>query len=511
MHTLSKAAGITLAGLLTLLTLAPTPSSTAAVAPATQLNPCWSSDNGQPVVDSVEASPSVVDSDAGPTQVEITVQAHDTGGPGPATGIRHVQGVLYPRSTNPDSWAGPDVLPAVFTRAVDGSWHATVTVPAHVSTTYDASVGASDKADEAGIGGPLYSPYGQRFDDVLTATARSYPEDTEPPVLEGLSLNAERVDTRKHAQVVTVDATITDNQSGVAAVTISLSGPFSKDVTVTRVDGTDHYRGQSTITRWAGDQNLELVVSLVDHAGNRLTLEPSDLKEQGFPSHVQVVSGSPNTDPPRLVSVQRAARSIDVGRHGKSYPVRLVLADPQGVAGVTVHLGYNPGAHLHRVSGSARHGVWAGRVWIPRCTYGPISTALTVYATDREGSGHRHHPREVRLVTVDNKPTRARNADGWHANPLVFTFKRPVQGVSTTNVSVLGNFHQSEVTGVWSCRDPKGHRVDCLRGPVKQARFTVDDPEDDFPGYVDWEPEHHLDVLDRLGNPVASSYDPDWG
>lgn len=64
------------------------------------VNHCWSSDNGYPVVDDATFSPSSVDVSSAPATVTMTVHAHDTGGPGPASGIRQVLAPLtWPRST----------------------------------------------------------------------------------------------------------------------------------------------------------------------------------------------------------------------------------------------------------------------------------------------------------------------------------------------------------------------------------------------------------------------------
>ena len=516
-RTASAAVGVTLAALLVPLTLAPEPgTAAAAAAPVTHVNSCWSTDNGRPVVDSVDVSPSVVDSDAGPTQVQITVQAHDTGGPGPATGVRQVSAVLLT-----ESFEGPDEarrLSADLTPSGDGSWQGTVTVPAHTRASYAASVTAVDGAD-VGFDDARTSEE-PPVDDALTVTRTPepppYPHDTERPLLEGLTLSADRVDTRKNAAVVTVEAEVTDDDSGVRWVEATFgprgesSWPRPWSTTLSRVDGTDLFRGQVTFARWLGHRPEFLDLRAADNAGHFFRLRPPQLAERGLPSRVAVVSGPLNDSGPRIVSVQQAARSVDVRRHGTWYPVRLVLADPQGVDHARFQLSdIDARAHLHRVSGTAYRGVWTGRLQVSRCIeYGPTQTRLHVHAADRQGIVGRDSPFAVRLVTTDLTPAEA--GGKWRKSPQVFTFTEPVHGISSANVVVYysANDGYHPLTGSWSCRDPKGHRVDCLKGPVLKAAFTTDDPDASPPAYVDWSPEHHLDVLDRHGNPSDTSFSP---
>ena len=160
---------------------------------------------------------------------------------------------------------------------------------------------------------------GETFEDVLTATGRSFPEDTEAPVLEGLSLSTDRVDTRKQARVVTVEATVTDDESGVRSVVLeAVSDGFRQDFTLSRVGETDDYRGHATIKRWVGDQDAELVASLSDYAGNSVELHPADLDDRGYASHLKVVSGAAQHQPS---TVGGGAAGTPVDRRAQARPV----------------------------------------------------------------------------------------------------------------------------------------------------------------------------------------------
>ena len=107
-----------------------------AAAPA-GVNGCWSSDNGDPVLDGLDLEPDTVDVTDGPAQVAVTVDAHDTGGPGAATGIDRAS--LY--ATNGADGRAARYLRTTLTRGGDGLWHGTLTVPR----------GSGDHWDVAGL------------------------------------------------------------------------------------------------------------------------------------------------------------------------------------------------------------------------------------------------------------------------------------------------------------------------------------------------------------------------
>ena len=57
---------------------------------APHINACWPTDHGFPVIDSVTVTPDDVDVTADDVSVTVSVTAHDTGGPGAASGIQRV-------------------------------------------------------------------------------------------------------------------------------------------------------------------------------------------------------------------------------------------------------------------------------------------------------------------------------------------------------------------------------------------------------------------------------------
>ncbi|MBB6626073.1 hypothetical protein H5V45_01950 [Nocardioides sp. KIGAM211] len=493
---------------------APTATTGRAAAPVTQVNDCWSTDNGEPVIDSYDVSPAVVDTDAGPVEVQLTVQAHDTGGPGPATGLRSVRFSLW--AAQP--YSGPrdgQSLDTLLTQDSDGSWHGSVTVPAHTGATYNSQITVVDGADEGTLS-EAHLVYEQQ-QDVLTATGtEEFPDDTTAPTMTALSVSRTQVDTRRRAQSVDLEATVTDDDSGVQRVDVFL---LRKDrtsnnggidtVTLTRVEGTDTFRGRVRFRRWLGNSQRVLFAEVEDRAGNTRRYRRETMAERGFASRIDVVSGPYNVEGPRVVRVLRAAPSIDVRRHGGWYAVRVLLADRQGIRAAQVRLATdNPPAQLHRVSGTDRRAVWAGRVHVRPCSSGPRTTDLHVRTWDRQGRTGNDHSRDVRLITRDLTPAWARSV--WRNTPHVFTFDEPVHGISPTNVVVYdadaADPHQ--IAGTWACRNGAGSTVDCLTGPVIKATFTADDPDAPAPGAVDWSPDHHLDVLDRKGNPSGLLLSP---
>ena len=486
----------------------------ASTTPPTHANRCWPRDNGAPVIDSFTVTPSVVDTTAGPVTVHLTVAAHDTGGPGPAVGVGSAQVDLSPESPTPAS-AGL-YLDRPLTLGSDGLWHATARLPRGAVGTLDAVVSVADRVHSPILPTVGRFGYGAGFHGAghrYTAVAQvsSSPSDTTAPTLTGLSLSSQHVNTQAKARLVTVTATAADVGTGVASVIVDILPAAhrapSHHVVLDRVGSTDQYRGSTTFLRWLGNHQEGVNVAVTDRTGNATYLRPRQLAARGLPAQVTVVSGPRDTRGPRI-ELRKAARSIDVRKHGRWYVVRAHVTDPQGVSFVRINLkdlNLRPvHLHLHRVSGTVHHGIWAGRIRVPRCVPGPITSRLRVVAQDSHGVWGSAPARNVRIHSANLVSPTLSRAD-WRGSPQTFTFSEPVHGISADNVQVYDNDTSSgphPLAGSWRCRNAKGHKVDCLTGSVAMASFTSSDPSR-VAGVVVWEPEHHLAVLDAHGNPFT--------
>jgi hypothetical protein len=475
-------------------------------------NSCWPRDNGAPVIDSFSVTPSVVDTTAGPVTVHLTVAAHDTGGPGPAVGVGSAQVDLSPESPTPSS-AGL-YLDQPLALGSDGLWHATATLPRGTVGTLDAVVSVADQVNNPVLPTAGRFGYGAGFHGTghrYTAVAQvsSSPSDTTPPTLTDLSLSSQHVNTKAKVRLVNVTATAADVGTGVASVAVDIVPAAhrapSHHLVLDRVANTDQFRGSTTFLRWIGNHREGVNVVVTDRAGNATYLRTRKLAAMGLPSQVTVVSGPRDIRGPRI-ELRQAARSIDVSKHGRWYDVRAHVADPQGVSFVRINLrdlNLRP-IRLHQVSGTVHHGIWSGRIRVPRCVPGPVTSRLTVVAEDTHQVGDNAPARNVRIRSANLiSPTVAR-AD-WRGTPQTFKFSEPVHGISADNVQVYDNDTSTgpnPLAGSWRCRNAKGHKVDCLTGSVAVAAFTSSDPSR-VAGVVVWEPEHHLAVLDAHGNPFT--------
>lgn len=495
-----------------------TPTATGATTPSrvvTHVNDCWSTDKVPPVVDSLVTTPSSVDTDAGPAPVRLTVAAHDVGGPGPASGVGRVTALLEPGTATTGHTFGSE-LQTELTLGSDGLWHGAVTLPQGTNAVYSARIFAQDNS---GVGTlSVQDPPAESEQDFVgfEATATTGPADDHvPPVLTGLTMSPGHVNTRSHARTVTFTATATD-ASGLRGVSVQLNPVghgteqlTNRTATLHRTGTPDTWTGRVRVPRWVGTHRELLIVQLQDNSGNGRRMLHAFLERHGFPSALTVTSGPMDTQGPRVVKVSKAARTVDVHRHGRWYPVRVELADTQGVTsawarlrGVGVHQ-----ARLHRVSGSATRGTWAGRLRVPRCAAAPATTLLRVAADDSHHVGTLTRIRPVRILSSDHVRPSTRHIS-WRAHAPVVHFTEPVHGVSASNIQVYDgaiDTGPNPLSGSWTCRGAKNHPVSCLQGSVVRATFTPDDPGA-TPGVIEWDPGLHLDVLDAHGNPMFGSY-----
>lgn len=478
------------------------PASTATAAAAklvTHVNDCWSTDRVPPVIDALTVTPATVDTDS-PATVDFTVEAHDVGGPGPASGVGKVEVDLQ----DP---IGAFVTSSVLTLRGDGKWRGSAIVPTGSQGNLDAKVSAWDKSGDHQVSLQFGRPSVRFFPDAVQASNTIPPSDDHtPPALTGLHLSTTRIDTRSTAKFLTITATATDDDSGVASVRVDffpqVGHGHSHQVELTPSGAPGEFRGKVRFQRDISNHHEGLGLVVTDHAGNTSAYGRGGLRKLGLATRITVLSGPLDTRGPRVVRVLEAGPSVDIRRHAQSYPVRVRMADPQGVAAVFMHVrGVTRDVGLHRVSGTEKNGVWAGRLQIARCSFGPVTLPLHIGATDRHGVTRGTFVRQVHIVSPDRTPPAAHVR--WHGSPTVFTFSEPVHGISTTNVHAFDTDF-TPVTGSWKCRTGKGphsHRVSCVTGSVLRATFYPDVAGTEL-GLVDWEPDLHLDVLDAHGNPI---------
>ena len=219
-----------------------------------------------------------------------------------------------------------------------------------------------------------------------------FSSDRGSPVLQRLTVSRSKVDVRKRAQSVVIDAVLPDTGGpgpavGVFRASIVATHPkavAALDVPMRHLDG-DLWRARLRVPRGAQPGRWTLSVSSSDSAGNPPVYSTAPLTR-----HLQVVS-SGDRHPPVLTRFAMSPSSIDARSARRRVHVAVDARDPgSGVKTVTLSVsrgspfGLNGDAALHRVSGTAGVGRWRGHfdvpLWAPG---GRWATGVTL--TDRTG------------------------------------------------------------------------------------------------------------------------------
>ena len=474
---------------------------------AVPLNACARPENGDPVVEAVEVRPSVVDVTEDEAVVELVAAVTDTGGPGPASGVREVRLGLgfggsavaaLPLSENGDGGA-----PAQLEQ--DGLWHATLTVPEGAPAgTWHTVVHAVDRL------GFRHDPWEESA--TVPATVHVSSGTRTASRLTGLRLDTS-VDTTRSQRAVPVTVLLRAGVPETAHVRLAAYGsspPRGARVELqlaTRGGGTERWTGLLRIPRWAGDQRLRLHLVTVDRLGRYSIHRPRALARAGLPSYISVASGT-DPGPPKVTFLRIAPRHLDLTAEDGRMVVRVRVRDAgSGVGKVTARLGPGdngpPGElRLRRVSGSQHDGIWSGTLHVDRCLPYPVAGSVRVSAFDRAGRTARMHSSRQGLTVSVRWPDALARTPSSSPDGLSLRFPEDVVGVHGGSAVLLVGKERQVVVGTWTCRDLVGTEVDCVRGPVRQAVLQVSDSSA-LPGdrVVRLNPEHTLDLRDLAGNP----------
>ena len=223
--------------------------------------------------------------------------------------------------------------------------------------------------------------------------------DTTPPTLVALSFSAASVDVSTAAQNITLNATITDDLSGVASASVTFISPTNQTVLagLGRISGTNLngvYRATVSFPTFLGAGAWSASVSLFDNAGNRITLQSATLTSLGFPGTVTVVDSNPDTTPPTLLGASFSPSTINPSTGPQSVVISLNVSDSQSGANFThptfaVTLSpvgasgtgpfqYLSDADFKLVSGTPQNGVWQATKTMPQFSGGNWEIAQVV-------------------------------------------------------------------------------------------------------------------------------------
>src|ERR1035438_2361435 len=244
--------------------------------------------------------------------------------------------------------------------------------------------------------------------------------DTTPPQLTAFSFTPNAVDVSASAQSVTVNATITDDLSGVSYAYVYFVGPYNQQVygyfyrtSGTTLNGT--YQATVTVPRFVAAGVWKAYVQLSDSAGNYSNLQASNLVTLGFPTDLAVTDSTEDTLPPTLLSANFSPSTIDVSSASANVTVTLQVSDnlsganvaypcfavaiaPPTTTGSTA-IKYISGQAFHLVAGTVNNGTWQAVTTIPRYSpagawqiqyinlYDVVGNYIYLYTTQLQAAG----------------------------------------------------------------------------------------------------------------------------
>jgi hypothetical protein len=242
-----------------------------------------------------------------------------------------------------------------------------------------------------------------------------FPPDNGNPRVLSFSITPQVVDTRRGAQVVTVRVRPQDTGGPGAATGVSggelIWGRSPQVTTTDRVFGSGrmHWNGHGGLVLHIQFAPLDrsgswfFALSLWDAAGNRVDYLPQDLTAIGMPSSLTTTTrAGSDQEKPELRSVRLNSAVVSVAAHAGVLRLRVRASDDVGVWAVHAFvwsLGTRDsrGGYLRRSAGTAKNGVWSGRIVIPRAA-GSHRAHLVVEVGDYAGRWRTVRTRGLRQV-----------------------------------------------------------------------------------------------------------------
>jgi hypothetical protein len=356
-----------------------------------------------PVLTDLAISPAAVDVRTGARSVVITAHAQDT------VPVVSVDVYLTSGGKGRAGTALVAELERVGGTALDGTWSATLVVPRWVA---DGSYRVRVALTDSGAHRSQYTPTAPGWGAWPTSLTVRSVADVTPPRLRGFSASTSAVNTSAKAKKVRFRVVMTDAQSGVRDVSVSVvrdwnRARFFSTALKRSAAGSNVWVGSVTVPRWqgAGTHAWKLRVDASDRIGHRRTWTRTDLAAQGWRSSVRVTSRT-DTTKPAIAAVSLSPTSVDArsGDTRLSFSVR--VTDPQsGVGGMRFNFLRLPVA-ITSVTGGIHDRTYTGFVLVPQC--GASGTyPVTIEAVDVWGVEHplaplalRHVARTTRSVSV---------------------------------------------------------------------------------------------------------------
>lgn len=515
-------------------------------APAAQALTHWGTSSCAPVdtvapwVSSLQLSTGAVDVRSGAKTVTVTAKVADFADTAAhRSGVKTVTVQLMSPLTGGIPSTATATLKLTGGTKMDGTWTGTATVNRWVKagTWNVSSVTAADAAGNeqsyvdlpGGMGGPTAIAAQDQTKWDRTLTVQSTP-DTTPPALNGFGMTPVAVNTTAGTKTVVVTANVTDTQSGVQSVWVSIAGPKPGQGTgavLTYNAPSKKWTGKAVVPRWVGNATWKVSVIAMDKAGNYASWADTVLAGKKWPSKLTVTSGT-DTGKPSVSKFGFTPSSVNVATKNGVVTATVGAGDAlSGVAQVKVTFTHRnakgvvdgqASGSLKLVGGSAKSGTWSGKVVVPHCSVGGTWTA-SVQVTDAARNtttlapaalASKKWPTKLTVATAKPLDTTDPSVTGGtiSGGNLVLTFSEDVRGVTGDNVLVYDMFGAgSTAVTVSSCVDASGATVSCATGKVRKVTLTPTTPFGSYAILSVYVNARSVtgQVRDTVGNPVGWS------
>jgi hypothetical protein len=316
-----------------------------------------------PSITGVSVSPPSVATCTEAQTATVTVSASDT----PA-GISTMRVLL----AGPDSQDVSAYATLQSGSAQSGIWAAALKLPAYSAQgEWAISVQAYDRVGYE----TFLMPSQLQSDGYPHAIQQTCAGDNTPPRITALTVDPSSIDTSAAAQTVAVEAHATDDLSGVASVTATLSSGSQTVSAPARLqnggDLSGNWLADLTLPQYSRQGTWQLSLRAADNIGNTITISSAQLAEMGLPATISQ-TGIADETPPAVTGGTVLPTRIDTENGPEQVQVRIQARDAQsGTARLWVEF---TSIHGQQVSGWAtleeggtpQEGTWRANLTFPR-------------------------------------------------------------------------------------------------------------------------------------------------
>ncbi len=355
---------------LTLLCLSLAIASALAVA-LVAAAPALADDTTPPQVTTLSLTPSQVDTDTTDQAVTLTVTISDA--------QSGVSAASYELESTGSTQTLVGTLGFVSGDMYDGIYSATVTMPEGSQTgVWSLYLRLTDNVNNSATLSPseLDAQFGAGSAEVTNTATLA---DSTPPALDAFAATPAQVDTGSSAQTITVNATLSDAQSGVTTAGVQLreeGGTQVVSCALSLVSGDVHngdYTGTLRLPCGSAAGTWDVYVDSADALGNSQWWAPIQLDQQfgAGSGEVTDTASVSDTSAPQVTAFSITPTEVDTESATQMLTVTATLTDDlSGVSQATVWLEpligtqWAEGLPLQRTSGTDLSGIYTGTIYM---------------------------------------------------------------------------------------------------------------------------------------------------